>query len=124
MTTGKYKPIKPQLYELAAISVREGLSQLREYISLNKFIPKVSDWRKQSQFDNGAPHFVSSDEDAPLNYSYALAQSRNSTGSSKISSFEQFVTALVADKDYLDAHRSRYREDISQKDLDHLVRFF
>lgn len=119
LVTQPHTPLKPDLFKLTVAAVRDGLTKMRAVMKkkTHLFIPREWGWREIQMRENGMPSFSKDEKSAPLDYSYLFGGPNSEIDRNSIASFRLFVDYLVADTEYQDTERPKYRPDISQDDL-------
>ncbi len=80
LTSPSTIPLKPELFQLAAAAVRDGLAEMREAMRKNSrlYIPRQWNWYEVKIGENGMPSFSKNERAAPFDYSYLFGSASNS----------------------------------------------
>ncbi len=120
MTSPSTIPLKPELFQLAAAAVRDGLAEMREAMRKNSrlYIPRQWNWYEVKIGENGMPTFSKNERAAPFDYSYLFGSASNADiDENAITSFQALIDSLVVDREYQATLRYGFRPDISDAQL-------
>ena len=70
--TEELRPVEPQLFQLAAAAVEEGLERVRQLKAENRYIGTYFGWHRLSQYDSGLPSLTESFMSGPTDHKDAF----------------------------------------------------